>query len=65
MLHTCEFNIFIMQPYSLGQLSLLCAELLNQLYGEVIGEVGLYLLRRGNRTLKDIHSSTNLKLADV
>ena len=54
-----------MQPYSLGQLSLLCAELLNQLYGEVIGEVGLYLLRRGNRTLKDIHSSTNLKLADV
>ena len=53
-----------MQAYTLGQLSLLCEELLS-LYGSVIKRVGSYLLRRGRRSLHDIRMATELKEADV
>jgi hypothetical protein len=55
---------FTMQSYTLGQLSLLCEELLS-VYGSVIKAVGSYLLRRGSRSLYDIRIATELKEADV
>lgn len=54
-----------MLPCNLGQLSQVCHELLIQFFGEIVGEVGAYLLRRGKRPLRDIVASTSLKENEV
>jgi len=54
-----------MLPCNLGQFSQVCHELLAQSFGEIVGKIGAYLLRRGNRPLKDIVTSTGLNESEV
>jgi len=55
----------IMLSCNLGQFSQVCHELLTQFFGEIVGKVGAYLLRRGKQPLRDIVASTSLKENEV
>ncbi|XP_057374771.1 DNA-directed RNA polymerase III subunit RPC3-like [Daphnia carinata] len=54
-----------MPPFTLGHFSQVCCQLLNHYFGEIVGQVGAYLLRRGHRPLFDIPCATGLSIAEV
>jgi hypothetical protein len=54
-----------MSSFTLGHFSQVCSQLLNHYYGEIVGQVGSYLLRRGNRMLTDIRTATGLSIREV
>lgn len=54
-----------MQPYILSHFSQVCIHLLNHYFGEAVGKVGSYLLRRGNRPMFEIPDVTGLHLREV
>ena len=49
----------------LGQHSLICCELLDLHFGEIVARVGAYLLPRRNRLIADIVFGTRLHIRDV
>lgn len=54
-----------MLPVVLGHYSLVCIELLKTYFGEVVKQVGSYLIRRGHRPLFEIPNATNLSIKEV
>lgn len=54
-----------MYTYALSHYSEVCIQLLNQYFGDAVGKVGAYLLRRGRRPMFELASATGLSMREV
>lgn len=54
-----------MYTYALSHYSEVCIQLLNQYFGDAVGKVGAYLLRRGRRPMFELSDATGLPIRKV